>query len=123
MRRPERASWIDTEGAIMARTPNRRNYEISVYQNKSSPLIDYKKGAERDGILCLLEKFYTHRRLQYRVTIRGVLNVAREILLTKAWIRTRKKKRQIQNFKKAVFEKRQRLQKVIIDARKIAKSF
>jgi hypothetical protein len=123
MRRPERGSWIDTEGAIMARTPRRRNYEISVYQNEPSPLRDYEIDAESDGVPCFIEKFYTHGRLQYRVTIRGVVNVAREILLTKAWIRTKKKRRQIQNFKRVVFAKRKRLNKVIIDARRIAKSF
>ncbi len=123
MKRPERGSWIDTEGAIMARTPLRRNYEISVYQNESAPLRDYKRGAERDGVPCIIERFYTHGRLQYRLTIRGVLNVAREILLTRRWIRTMKKLRQIRNFKKAVFERRVHLSKKIIEARKIAKLF
>lgn len=72
---------------------------------------------------CFVERFYTHGRLQYRVTVRGVLNVGREILPTRPWIRTEKKRRQIQNFKKAIFEKRKRLQKVIVEARRIAKSF
>ena len=107
----------------MAKTRPRRTYEICVYQNERRVLLDYKKGAEDDGIPCFIESFYTHGRLQFRATIRGVLNVAREILLTKRWIRTNRKLRQIQKFKKAVFEKRRRLQKVIIEARKIAKSF
>jgi hypothetical protein len=123
MKRAESGSWIDTEGAIMARTPGRRNYEISVYQNEVAPLRDYKEGAERDGVPCIIEKFYTHGRLQFRVTVRGVVHVAREILLTRRWIRTRKKQRQIRNFKKAVFEKRKHLSKTIIEARKIAKLF
>jgi hypothetical protein len=89
MKRSERGGWIDTEGAIMARTPSRMNYEISVYQNEGTPLLDYKRGAENDGVPSFVERFYTHGRRQFR----------------------------------DVFEKRKRLQRVIVEARKIAKSF
>lgn len=54
----ERGIWIDTEGAIMARTWPRTTYEISVYQNERGPLEDYRLGAERDGIPCSIERFY-----------------------------------------------------------------
>jgi hypothetical protein len=107
----------------MARTRPRRTYEISVYQNEREPLEDYRRGAVRDGVPCFIERFYTHGRLQYRATIRGVVNVARELSLTVKWIRTRKKRRQIEHLRRVLYERRKVVRKVIIDARRFAKSF
>ena len=108
---------------MMARTRPRRTYGISVYQNERGPLEDYRKGAIKDGIPCFIERFYTHGRLQFRATIRGDLNVARELALTTRWIRTEKKHRQIRAFKRILYERRKVVRKVIVEARQVAKSF
>lgn len=49
--------------------------------------------------------------------------MAREISLTRKWIRTKKKERQIATFKRVLNAKRKVIQRVIVEARQVAKSF
>jgi hypothetical protein len=108
MDRKERASWIDSEGAI--------THEIMVSQDERQLLEDYCEGARRDTVEC---RVIPATEKGYNAVIEPIVSVAKEISLTEPYIRTQRKKQQIQAFKTRLATPRRRLATSIIEARRI----
>jgi len=101
----ERGNWIDTEGHIETRPPPLKRgvqYEIVITSMEKEPLEDYCAGATKDSVPCRVfpERMRPppYEYYKYYARITGAPNVAKEIMLTKNCIRTRKKHQQIQKF-------------------------
>jgi len=92
----ERGNWIDTEGSI-------EETMLRVYQTERQPLEDYCTGAILDGVPCTIGtykvKYKGKEILEHRAVITGMMNMAKEIGLTRKCIRTQARKQQIQNFR------------------------
>lgn len=115
----ERGVWIDTEGSIEMSLTARKypQFRISVSQSEKEPLEEYCAGARKDNIPCRVR--YDRTENAYKAEIYGLPNIAKEIVLTRNCIRTKKKRQQIKRFGRHLKAKRKILRKQVIQARKI----
>jgi len=115
----ERGAWIDAEGSIMA-YPEKGDYRIDITQATSevTALHDYCEGARLDGVTCEVKRMAKKPWVSY-VRIGRVEDVAKEIKLTKNWIRTSRKIAQIERFKAVLHRPKIRRRAEIIRAIKI----
>ncbi len=114
----ERGNWIDGEGTL-TRAGRERGFHLKIIQDhrEREVLEDYCKGALRDGISrCEIVKEGPYT---LSATIARAEDIAREITLTRDYIRTKKKKSQIEAFIRALTAPRRKLQPEIIKARQI----
>jgi len=113
----EVASWVDTEGAICARSEKGGNYQILISQKEKKVLAEIAHFLSQHGIRFTLD--LTKSTGVYNLRILGADNVAKVIKEIEPFVRTENKIAQISEFEKSICKPRKRLWSSIRDAREI----
>lgn len=104
-------------GHLRSGRVGRGGAELCVSQTEKLPMMDYRDGAAKDGVMC--RAWYERQTGNYFAKVNGLENISREIRLILPSVRTKKKLQQVARFKEYLCQKRARHQQVAERALKV----